>query len=227
MANSIFLLATGLIIGIGASIFVFKRRKPKPPPVNVDTIFEKVEAVGTLEALRVYMKEVATVSDHLFGTLGRYFSWLLTPKKAIMIFHFVATFKCDLKKAKVEPIDEGKRKYRIVLPPPSYDVLMRDFSFYDTHGAKLLGILSLAAIFGLDALDEDDKNKLKDEAKNQAIKAVEEDLGKLLDQASVSVRNTLQQLLSDFGVSLDVRFAHEKPKPAMVAISEGKVAQAD
>jgi hypothetical protein len=86
--------------------------------------------VGTLEVLRVYMKEV----HPLFGTLGRYFTWLLTPKKAIMIFHFLASLKCDLKKAKVESIDGGKRSYRILLPISSYDVLMRDFTFMTPRG---------------------------------------------------------------------------------------------
>jgi hypothetical protein len=225
MTASIFWLIAGLIAGIGVSIFIHKIwGKPKPQPVNVDTIFERVEAVGTLEVLRVYMKEVASVSDHLFGTLGRYFTWLLTPKKAIMIFHFVASFKCDLKKARVEPIDEGGRSYRILLPIPNYDVLMRDFTFYDSQGAKLLGIVNLPALVGQDAIDEADKNKLKDEAKNQAIKAVEEDLEQLLDQASVSVRNTLQHLLLDFGITLDVMFANEQSKPAMVTFSEAKAA---
>jgi hypothetical protein len=49
---------------------------------------------------------------------------------------------------------------------------------------------------------------------------VEEDLEQLLDQASVSVRNTLQHLLLDFGITLDVRFAHEQPKPAVVTFAE-------
>ena len=98
-------VATGILVGLLLAVSVYaalKGRSRHRPPNNrtpIQVSIEQMRSVGELVAFKVVTKEVVTRTDHWFGEVGRkYFEWLVSSKKIVMIFEFEIDFRYDLRR---------------------------------------------------------------------------------------------------------------------------------
>ncbi len=197
------------IIGFSAAIILFlafrlmvgKKGKGGGKPRVLISI-EEIKQVGELVAFRIITKEIVTAGEHWFGEIGKkYFKWLVSSKKMAMIFEFSIDFKYDLRSPDfhIEPAGEGE--YMLRMPKCFYDIYIKGISFYDEQSAKFLPWLLpdlLNKAFGM-GFDENDKNRLVEEAKEQASKMAISMVNKLQSEVQKSARQTLETLSKGFG----------------------------
>ncbi len=198
-----FLLGSGLAVILYVVIWIAakkKRSKKNKPRVLIS--IEEMKSIGELVAFRMVTKEIVTAGEHWFGEIGKkYFNWLVSSKKMAMIFEFSIDFKYDLRSSdfQIETIGEGN--YRLKMPPCYYEIYIKGISFYDEQNAKLLPWLLpdlLNKAFGI-GFDEGDKNRLVEEAKEQASKMALTMVTKLQSEVQNSARQTLETISKGFG----------------------------
>jgi hypothetical protein len=105
------------------------------------------------------------------------------------------------------------------MPRCLYEVHIRDISFYDEQNSKFLPWLLpdlLNRAFG-SGFSEEDKNQLKEEAKNQAAQLAEGVVNKLQSEVENSARQTLTTLAKSLGIQkVDIDFSQSKIVPSAI-----------
>lgn len=200
------LIGFGLGASLVAAILFYRREKRKSKEkVQVFSSIEEIRQVGELVAFKIVTKEIVTAADHWFGDIGKkYFLWLISTKKMAMIFEFSIDFKYDLKSRDFEIQHVGENRYRMKMPKCFYDIHIKDINFYDEQTTKLLPWLLPDLInkaFGM-GFDESDKNRLVEEAKQQASQMAVEMVQKLRSEVQSSARQTLETITKGFGAAL-------------------------
>jgi len=158
--------------------------------------------VGELSVFKVMTKEIVTATDHWFGEVGnRYFEWMVSSKKMAMIIAFDIDFRYDLRSPEFGIHDGGSRAYRLAMPKCFYETHIRDVLFYDEQNSKLLPWLLpdlLNRAFGT-GFSEADKNRLIEEAKQQASAQARQLVRKMRSEVQNSARQTIRALAKGFG----------------------------
>lgn len=200
------------IIGFGLGILLFvgilvyrRKKRTSDEKVQIHTSIEEIRQVGELVAFKMVTKEIVTAAEHWFGDIGKkYFLWLVSTKKMAMIFEFSIDFKYDLRSPDFLIKQVEGNRYRMKMPRCFYDIHIKDINFYDEQTTKLLPWLLPDLInkaFGM-GFDEKDKNRLVEEAKQQASRMAVEMVQKLRSDVQSSARQTLETITKGFGAEL-------------------------
>ena len=178
---------------------------------RVETVVERVRAVGKLVGLEVCAKEIAT------ATSG--WAWLpplvLSQARLAMIFNFEKQYSVDLSNIRDEDVrDLGGGRYVLRLPPIQGNLRLLDVIPYDIQSAKVLGLLDLVSMTA-----ERQKDLMK-RAQHQAAALYEANDERYLSQARFSVERHLRSFMDLFGVEVEVRWSdpvklpkQEEPAP--------------
>ena len=208
-----------LFAGLLLALF---RRKGGGRKMQIDAVasIEELKAIGVLSAFKAVTKEIVTARDHLLGDLGkRYLEWLVTSRKMAMIFEFDIDFQYDLRDPAFTVAETGPGRYRLQMPRCDYVVHVRNVTFYDEQGGKLLPIILpdvVNKILG-GGFNEDDRNKLMEEAKAQAEKLAQNLARRLSAEVQTSARQTMEMLAKGFGAqSVRIAFPDAEPHKAQV-----------
>lgn len=203
----------GLICAAILAIALRRRGKkgPRGRDVHIHASIEELRSVGELVVFKMITKEIVTAADHWFGEFGkRYLTWLLSNKKMAMIFEFEIDFRYDLRSNQfvIEPAGGGS--FRLRMPKCFYQTHIRDVYFYDEQSSKLLPWLIpdlLNRAFG-PGFSESDKNRLKEEAKQQAGIMARDFVERMRSEVQGSAKKTLETLGKAFGAeSVTVDFS--------------------
>ncbi len=191
--------------GLIAVILWFRRPKsglPSRDKTNVFVSIEEIRSVGELVVYKVKAKEIVTTAEHWLGETGqRYFRWLISSKKMAMIFEFDIEFKFNLKSRDFAIQNLGNGRYELTMPPCYYDIKIVDINFYDEQNSKLLpwllpDLINRALGTGF---DEQEKNRLKDEARTQASAMSRRLAASMWTDIQRSCETTLTALAKGFG----------------------------
>ena len=221
------LLCGALFAGVLMLLF---RRKGGAKSLDIRAVaaIEELKAIGVLSVFKAVTKEIVTARDHSLGDLGkRYLEWLITSKKMAMIFEFDIDFQYDLRDPAFAVQEEGPGRYRLRMPRCDYVVHVRNVTFYDEQGGKLLPIILPDAINKIlgGGFNEEDRNKLMDEAKLQAEKLAENLARRLSSEVQTSARQTMEMLAKSFGAqSVRVVFPDAEPHKAQLVESSAAAA---
>ena len=204
--------------------WLFFRPRGSGRQIKIYSSIEQLRSVGELVAFKMVTKEIVTASQHWFGESGkRYFQWLVSTKKMAMIFEFDVDFRYDLRSPDFKIEQKNENQYILKMPRCLYQVHIRDISFYDEQNSKFLPWLLpdlLNRAFG-SGFSEEDKNQLKEEAKNQAAQIAEGVVNKLQSEVENSARQTLQTLTKSLGVEkVKIDFSQSKILPSSINANE-------
>ncbi len=189
--------------------------------VRVVTSIDELRSLGVLSVFKVVTKEIVTAKDHWAGAFGKkYLGWLMSAKKMAMIFEFDIDFRYDLHDPDFEILPEGAGRFTIKMPRCTYEIHIRDINFYDEQKARLLPWLLpdlVTAVFGT-GFNEEDRNRLKEEAKDQAYSLAQDLVGKLRSEVQTSARQTMEALAKGFGAEgVQIIFKDWEPEQVGVA----------
>lgn len=184
--------------------------------IQATAAIEELKAIGILSVFKAVTKEIVTARDHSLGDLGkRYLEWLITSKKMAMIFEFDIDFQYDLRDPAFAVAEEGPGRYRLRMPRCDYVVHVRNVTFYDEQGGKLLPIILpdvVNRILG-GGFNEVDRNKLMEAAKGQAEALAENLARRLSSEVQTSARQTMEMLAKSFGAqAVRVVFPDAEPR---------------
>jgi len=204
--------------------WLFFRPRGSGRQVKIYSSIEQLRSVGELVAFKMVTKEIVTASQHWFGESGkRYFQWLVSTKKMAMIFEFDIDFRYDLRSPDFKIEQKTENQYILKMPRCLYQVHIRDISFYDEQNSKFLPWLLpdlLNRAFG-SGFSEEDKNQLKEEAKNQAAQLAEGVVNKLQSEVENSARQTLETLTKSLGIEkVKIDFSQSKIVASSVNTNE-------
>lgn len=207
-------IVIGIMLGIVGCVvlfvaFRFRRKHKMSPKLSIYTTIEDMRSVGELVVFKIVTKEIVTTAEHWFGEFGKkYFMWLASSKKMAMIFEFEISFRYDLRSREFVIEAENEGHYRLIMPKCLYETSIRGISFYDEQNARFLPWLLpdlVNRVFG-PGFDENDKNRLMEEAKQQAVRMAREFSEKMLSEVQKSATQTLEAIGKAFGaegVTLD------------------------
>lgn len=213
----------GLLVA-GILLLWFRSRKGgagrKGLRIDATAAIEELKAIGVLSVFKAVTKEIVTARDHLLGDLGqRYLEWLITSRKMAMIFEFDIDFQYDLRDPAFTVQEEGPGRYRLLMPRCDYVVHVRNVTFYDEQGGKLLPIILpdvINRILG-GGFNEVDRNKLMEEAKAQAEALAQNLARRLSSEVQTSARQTMEMLAKSFGATfVRVDFSDAEPRKTQV-----------
>ena len=232
ISQSLTIVLLSLLCGAlfaGVLMLLFRRKGgAKGPDIRAVAAIEELKAIGVLSVFKAVTKEIVTARDHSLGDLGkRYLEWLITSKKMAMIFEFDIDFQYDLRDPAFAVQEEGPGRYRLRMPRCDYVVHVRNVTFYDEQGGKLLPIILPDAINKIlgGGFNEGDRNKLMDEAKLQAEKLAENLARRLSSEVQTSARQTMEMLAKSFGAqSARVVFPDAEPHKAQLVESSAAAA---
>lgn len=164
----------------------------------VQTVVERVRAVGKLVGLEVCAKEIAT------ATTG--WAWLppllLSQARLAMIFNFEKQYIIDLSGIGPQDVTElAPGRFRVVLPPVQGQLRLLDVTPYDIQNARVLGLLDVVP------MTADRQRDLMRKAQQQASILYEENDAKYLAAARLSIERHLQSLMDLFGIEVEVAWA--------------------
>lgn len=173
----------------------------------VQTVVERVRAVGKLVGLEVCAKEIAT------ATTG--WAWLppllLSQARLAMIFNFEKQYIIDLSGIGPQDVTElSPGRFRVVLPPVQGQLRLLDVTPYDIQNARVLGLLDVVP------MTADRQRNLMKQAQQQAAELYEENDARYLAAARLSIERHLQSLMDLFGIEVEVAWA----SPAAAAPAE-------
>lgn len=219
----VLLVAAAFLVG-GLLAFLLARPRrtlTEETDVRVETIAERVRAVGKLVGLEVSAKEIAT------ATKG--WGWLpplvLSQARLAMIFTFEKQYAVDLARIDARDVERlGERRFRLTLPPVQGDLRLTDVSPYDIQDGRVLGLLDVVQ------MNAARQGELMACAREQASSLYEENDARYLTEARAAVVRQVQTLLALFDVEVEVRFSddqrpapapvvEQEPKPALVAVA--------
>ena len=232
ISQSLTIVLLSLLCGAlfaGVLMLLFRRKGgAKSLEIRAVAAIEELKAIGVLSAFKAVTKEIVTARDHLLGDLGkRYLEWLVTSRKMAMIFEFDIDFQYDLRDPAFAVQEEAPGRYRLQMPRCDYVVHVRDVTFYDEQGGKLLPIILPDAINKIlgGGFNEEDRNKLMDEAKLQAEKLAENLARRLSSEVQTSARQTMEMHAKSFGAqSVRVVFPDAEPHKAQLVESSAAAA---
>jgi hypothetical protein len=225
MSQSLTILLLSLLCGgLFAGLLLALRRAggggKKSLQITATAAIEELKAIGVLSVFKAVTKEIVTARDHSLGALGkRYLEWLITSKKMAMIFEFDIDFLYDLRDPSFSVQEEGGGRYRLQMPRCDYVVHVRNVTFYDEQGGKLLPIILPDAINKIlgGGFNEEDRNKLMEEAKAQAEQLAQNLARRLSSEVQTSARQTMEMLAKSFGAaSVRIVFPDTEPHKAQV-----------
>ena len=208
----------------GVLMLLFRRKGgAKGPEIRTVAAIEELKAIGVLSVFKAVTKEIVTARDHSLGDLGkRYLEWLITSKKMAMIFEFDIDFQYDLRDPAFAVAEEGPGRYRLQMPRCDYVVHVRNVTFYDEQGGKLLPIILpdvVNRILG-GGFNEVDRNKLMEAAKGQAEALAENLARRLSSEVQTSARQTMEMLAKSFGAqAVRVVFPDAEPRQTQLVES--------
>ena len=215
----------GLLVA-GLVLLLFRSRKnggKKGLQIHATAAIEELKAIGVLSVFKAVTKEIVTARDHSLGDLGkRYLEWLITSKKMAMIFEVDIDFQYDLRDPSFAVKEEGAGRYSLQMPLCDYVVHVRNVTFYDEQAGKLLPIILPDVINKLlgGGFNEEDRNKLMEEAKAQAEKLAHNLARRLSSEVQTSARQTMEMLAKSFGaVSVRVIFPDAEPRKTQIVES--------
>ena len=219
----------GMIIGfamatvVAVVFFLYGRRRRgsgRGPEIKIYSAIEEIQSLGELCVFKAFTKEIVTAKEHWFGEIGKkYFGWLASSKKMMMIFEFEIEFRYNLRDPEFEIRQEGGADCITRMPRCAYDIAIKDIHFCDEQRAEVLpwllpGILKQA--FGA-GFDEEDRNRLKDEGKEQAKRFAKDIIRSLRPNIEQSARQTMEALAKGFsGGRTSIEFVDAEPKQARV-----------
>ncbi len=215
LSPSVVLAAVTFVFGGLAAWLVVSRvggRRPfrREDRLGIQTVVERVRAVGKLVGLEVCAKEIAT------ATSG--WAWLppilLSQARLAMIFHFEKQYTVDLSRVGPNDVrDLGQGRFSLRLPPIQGSLRLIDVTPYDIQAAKVLGLLDLVS------MTADRQKDLMRKAQQQAAELYEASDERYLSAARLSVERHLRALMELFGVEVDVLWqdAVGQDKPRAVA----------
>ena len=226
ISQSMTIVLLSLLCGaLFAGLLTLLRRKsgPKGLSIRATAAIEELKAIGILSVFKAVTKEIVTARDHSLGDVGkRYLEWLITSKKMAMIFEFDIDFQYDLRDPSFAVQEDGPGRYRLQMPRCDYVVHVRNVTFYDEQGGKLLPIILPDVINKLlgGGFNEEDRNKLMDEAKAQAEQLAQNLARRLSSEVQTSARQTMEMLAKSFGAqSVRVVFPDAEPHKAQLVES--------
>ena len=224
ISQSLTIVLLSLVCGaLFAGLLFLLRRKGgggRGMQVTATAAIEELKAIGVLSAFKAVTKEIVTARDHSLGDLGkRYLEWLITSRKMAMIFEFDIDFQYDLRDPAFAVREDGPGRYLLRMPPCDYVVHVRNVTFYDEQGGKLLPIILpdvINKILG-GGFNEEDRNKLMDEARAQAEKLARNLARRLSSEVQTSARQTMEMLAKSFGAAaVRVEFPDTEPRQNQV-----------
>lgn len=201
MVDLLIALFVGALVG-GVIVWRSRRRgAARGPEVTVHASIEELRSIGELSVFKALTKEIVTARDHWAGDFGkRYLEWLFSSKKMAMIFAFDIDFRFDLRDPAFRIERQANGGFHLFLPPLRYDLHIRDITFYDEQRTKMMPWLIpdvLNQVFGA-GFDEEDRNKLKNEARAQAERLAANLVHRLRPEVNSSARETLTLLARGF-----------------------------
>ena len=215
----------GILFGLAAAIVVgvlwrrTRRGGRRGPRISVAQQVKQMQSVGQLSVYKVLAKEIVSAEDHRFGESGRkYWSWLFSTKKMVMIFEFDVDFRYDLRDPSFS-ISEKEGAYTMSMPPCRPEIRLKDLSFYDEQGGEFLPLALPDLISKLlgDRFDVKAKNQLKEQAKSQISVLAGELARELRVRVEESARQTMLLIARGYGVE---RLRIEFPEPERIEIPE-------
>ena len=223
ISQSLTIILLSLLCGaLFAGLLMLLRRKggPKGMSIRATAAIEELKAIGVLSVFKAVTKEIVTARDHSLGDVGkRYLEWLITSKKMAMIFEFDIDFQYDLRDPSFTVQEEGPGRYRLQMPQCDYVVHVRGVTFYDEQGGKLLPIILpdvINKILG-GGFNEEDRNKLMEEAKAQAEQLAQNLARRLSSEVQTSARQTMEMLAKSFGATaVRVVFPDVEPRKTQI-----------
>ncbi len=232
MTASLAIVMLSLLCGaLFAGLLLALRRKGgggrKGMQISATAAIEELRAIGVLSAFKAVTKEIVTARDHALGDLGkRFLNWLITEKKMAMIFEFDIDFQYDLRDPSFAVEEESPGRYRLRMPRCDFVVHVRNVTFYDEQGGKLLPIILpdvINQILG-GGFNEVDRNKLMEEARTQAGNLAQNLARRLSSEVQSSARQTMEMLAKSFGAeSVRVEFTDAEPRKSDV-VQDGALA---
>ncbi len=220
MSASLTIILLSLLCGaLFAGLLLMWRRKGgggRGMVLHATAAIEELRAIGVLSAFKAVTKEIVTARDHLLGDLGqRYLEWLISSKKMAMIFEFDIDFQYDLRDPSFSVQEDAPGRFRLRMPRCDYVVHVRNVTFYDEQGGKLLPIIVpdvINRILG-GGFNEVDRNKLMEEAKAQAEALAQNLARRLSSEVQSSARQTMEMLAKSFGAQgVRVEFSDTEPR---------------
>jgi hypothetical protein len=211
MEFTLIVLFFGILLGVGGAIgirklFQRKRSKTATPEHQVYSFVENMK--------KAFTKEIVTAAKHWFGDVGkRYLTWLVSNKKMAIVFEFEINFWYDLKSPEFTVTDAGVDTFNIKMPQCLYDISIRRISLYDQQKARLLPWLlpGLVSEFFGTSFNEEEHNKLMDEALKQASVMADQLINRLSSEIEKSARQNMETLAKSFGAkSVLIDFSKSK-----------------
>lgn len=211
------LLIVGLVYRMMRGSGHTGREKPRP---EVFASLEELRALGELLVFKVVTKEIVTAKDHWFGEWGKkYLAWLASSRKMAMIFEFDIDFRYDLRDPDFSLAEDAPGIFRLNMPQCTYQLHIRDITFYDEQKARLMPWLLpdvINAVFG-SGFDEEDRNRLKQEARVQAESLAQNLVRRLRSEVQSSARETMEMLARGFAANkVTITFKDAEPAPNRV-----------
>ncbi len=207
MEFTLIVLVFGILLGVGGAIGIRKlfQKKSSKAPVPGHRIYsfvENMKSVGELVVFKAFTKEIVTAAKHWFGDVGkRYLTWLVSNKKMAIVFEFELNFWYDLKSPDFAVTDAGGGAFNIKMPLCLYDISIRRISLYDQQKARLLPWLlpGLVSEFFGTSFNEEEHNRLMDEALKQASVMADQLINRLSSEIEKSARQNMETLAKSFG----------------------------
>ena len=236
MEFTLIVLVLGIVVGAVGAIAIrrmFFKRSPNGtlPEHKIYAFVENMKSVGELVVFKAFTKEIVTAARNWFGDVGkRYLTWLVSNKKMAMVFEFEINFRYDLKSPDFTVSDAEEGKFTIKMPQCLYDISIRRISLYDEQKTKLLPWLlpGLVSEFFGTSFNEEEKNRLMDEALKQASLMADQLINRLSSEIEKSARQTMETLAKSFGAkSVMLDFSKSKMVERSVTdVSPQQIAEA-
>jgi hypothetical protein len=175
---------------------------------SIQTIAERIRAVGKLVGLEVCAKEIATTTSG--------WAWLppllLSQARLAMIFNFEKQYTIDLSRVGPDDVvDVGEGRFRITLPPIEGHLHLLDLTPYDIQNARILGLLDVIP------MTADRQRDMMKKAQNQAAELYQSNDDRYLREARRSIERHLSGLLGLFNIQADIAWADQ---PATVRVEQ-------
>jgi len=207
METMLIILGFGIILGVAGAIGIRKMFQKRSSKISLQehqiySFVENMKSVGELVVFKAFTKEIVTAAKHWFGGVGkRYLTWLVSNKKMAIVFEFELNFWYDLKNPDFTVTDAGEGKFNIRMPQCLYDISIRRISLYDQQKAKLLPWLlpGLVSEFFGTSFNEEEHNRLMDEALKQASLMADQLINRLSSEIEKSARQNIETLAKSFG----------------------------
>ncbi|MEM1329275.1 MAG: DUF4230 domain-containing protein [Planctomycetota bacterium] len=207
-------VSAAFVVG-GALAFLIARQVFKtaaPQRDSIDTIVERVRAVGRLVGLEVAAKEIAT------ATKG--WSWLppllLSQARVAMIFAFEKQYSVDLARLTAgDVIKRGEGSFVLRMPPVHGSLRLTDVTPYDIQDGRVLGLLDVIQ------MNAQTQHQLMRKAQEQATELFTKNDARYLAETRSSVERQLRALLALFEVEVTIEWPDDQEETGeMVAVGE-------